>query len=54
MHSIFFSFTFKNYRQQRCHSRVMTNPEKWEGHFRIFTYEGKRLKLFIKKAYFWI
>ena len=27
------------YIMQRCHSRVMKNPEKQEGHFRIFTYE---------------
>ena len=29
---------------QRCHSGEMENPEKLEGHFRIFSFEGKRVK----------
>ena len=39
---------------ERCHSGEMKNPEKWEGHFRIFTFAGKRVKLSMKEGYFYI
>ena len=31
----------------------MNNREKKEGHFQIFPFEGKRLKIFIRTCYFW-
>ena len=36
----------------RCHSRVIENPETQEGHFRTLTFEGRRVKLFIKNVIF--